>query len=331
METNTQTVRLSECCEFIRGVSFQNGDASTMQKPGFIPFVRAGNISSNVLDLQNDLMWIPEHLTAQQQKFQKGDIAICLSSGSPQVVGKTARLTQDWTGTVGAFCGIIRPLRCVDSEYIGHWFRSPAFINWRNAKARGANIQNLRFQELAELGICLPPLHEQRRIARRLREQLGAVAEARAAVQAQTDALGTMSDAVLRESLSTDNCRRVKFADCLAETKNGIGDKWRGLPVLGATRAGLAAAKEPVGKYPERYKPVIAGTVFYNPMRILLGSIAMNDEGDPPGITSPDYVVMTARTGVLNAWWFYHWFRSRYGSEFIKSMTRGAVRERLFV
>jgi type I restriction enzyme S subunit len=38
---------------------------------------------------------------------------------------------------------------------------------------------------------------------------------------------------------------------------------------------------------------------------------------------------MTAVEGRLSARWFYHWFRSRYGAEFIKSMTRGAVRERL--
>ena len=38
--------------------------------------------------------------------------------------------------------------------------------------------------------------------------------------------------------------------------------------------------------------PSDAGTIFYNPMRILRGSIAMVDEGDETGITSPDYVVL---------------------------------------
>jgi type I restriction enzyme S subunit len=108
-----------------------------------------------------------------------------------------------------------------------------------------------------------------------------------------------------------------------------VADKWRDQPVLGATRAGLAPAKEPVGKQPGRYKPVTAGTIFYNPMRILLGSIAIVDEEDSPGITSPDYVVMRGRKGVLHAVWFYHWFRSPAGAEFIKSLSRGAVRERL--
>lgn len=57
------------------------------------------------------------------------------------------------------------------------------------------------------------------------------------------------------------------------------------------TRSGLAPARERPGKHAERYKPVTAGTVFYNPMRILIGSIAFVDDDDEPGITSPDYVV----------------------------------------
>ena len=70
-------------------------------------------------------------------------------------------------------------------------------------------------------------------------------------------------------------------------------------------------------------------TVFYNPMRILLGSIAFVDEGDEPGITSPDYVVFRTREGVLHPTWFYFWLRSNAGADFIRTLTRGAVRERL--
>jgi type I restriction enzyme, S subunit len=74
---------------------------------------------------------------------------------------------------------------------------------------------------------------------------------------------------------------------------------------------------------------VRVGTIFYNPMRILLQFIAMVDENDAPGITSPDYVVMTAAPGVLHPRWFYDWFRSEEGLAFIRSLSRGAFRERL--
>lgn len=84
-----------------------------------------------------------------------------------------------------------------------------------------------------------------------------------------------------------------------------------------------------MGKNPERYKLVEPGTIFYNPMRILLGSIAYLDEGEEPGITSPDYVVFRTNPGVLHPSWFYCWLRSDDGASFIRGLARGAVRERM--
>ena len=68
--------------------------------------------------------------------------------------------------------------------------------------------------------------------------------------------------------------QKVLLGDVLTEVKAGIGKDWAKYPVMGATRDGLAPAKERPGKSPQRYKPVFPGTIFYNPMRILIGSIA---------------------------------------------------------
>jgi type I restriction enzyme S subunit len=116
---------------------------------------------------------------------------------------------------------------------------------------------------------------------------------------------------------------------CVTEVTEGIGPSWSQYRVLGATREGLADAKEAVGKHPERYKPVTPGTIFYNPMRILIGSIAMLDQGEEPGITSPDYVVLRCREGLLHFKFFYYWLRSTAGADFIRRLARGAVRERM--
>ena len=99
--------------------------------------------------------------------------------------------------------------------------------------------------------------------------------------------------------------------------------------IEGVAKQAKGTVKEAVGKAPERYKPVDPVTVFYNPMRILLGSIAMVDEGDDTGITSPDYVVLKGRLGILDTRWFYYWFRSAKGAHLIESLSRGAVRERI--
>jgi restriction endonuclease S subunit len=123
--------------------------------------------------------------------------------------------------------------------------------------------------------------------------------------------------------------RKIPLSEALVEVSSGVGVAWSNYRVLGATRAGLALAKESVGKSPERYKLVEPGTIFYNPMRIMIGSIAMVDDGEEPGITSPDYVVFRPRPGVLHHRWFYYWLRSKFGEDLIRSLARGAVRERL--
>jgi type I restriction enzyme S subunit len=122
---------------------------------------------------------------------------------------------------------------------------------------------------------------------------------------------------------------KIKLGDVLTEIKGGVGSDWARFPVYGATVDGLAPAKEPPGKNPQKYKPVTPGTIFYNPMRILIGSVAFVDVGDAAGITSPDYVVFRGNEGSVDSYYFYHWLRSPLGHECILSLARGAVRERM--
>lgn len=201
---------------------------------------------------------------------------------------------------------------------------------WKLQKlGSGATFAEISKTLLERFEIPLPPLAEQRRIAGVLREQMAAMEKARAAAQARLEAVKALPAAFIRDSLQRGRKSRQSLGNCLVEIKNGVGANWSKYPVLGATRDGLAPAKEPVGKIPERYKFADPVTVFYNPMRILLGSIAMVDKGDEPGITSPDYVVVKGRAGVLDTRWFYYWFRSTEGAHLIDSLSRGAVRERI--
>ena len=162
-EFNIPKVALGEVCDFVRGVSFDGDDAIDVSKEGYVPILRAGNIGDE-LYIQDDLVWVPEKRVSKEQYFQIGDIAICMASGSPAVLGKTAQLKENFMGSVGAFCGIIRPTKA-DPNYIAYWLKSPTFMAWRDSQANGVNIQNLRPNEVREIEIPLPPLTEQKRIA----------------------------------------------------------------------------------------------------------------------------------------------------------------------
>ncbi len=166
-------------------------------------------------------------------------------------------------------------------------------------------------------------LREQCNLAKALQSQVNAVRIARQAARVQLSELELLPHKLLGQSKCKE---RYLLGDVLVEVKNGIGAKWADFPVLGATRAGLAPAREQPGKHAARYKPVNAGTVFYNPMRILIGSIAFFDDDDEPGITSPDYVVLKGKPGFVDSRWFYYWLRSPWGIKCIQSLARGAVR-----
>jgi len=209
------------------------------------------------------------------------------------------------------------------------FFQSGDYWNQIRSTARGGAQPNVNATLLSSIVLPLPPLDEQNRITAIVNQQMAAVELARAAAEAQLEAVRALPPAYIRESLAKGPLQRMPLSRCLIEVCNGIGNEWTLYRLVGATRAGIAPAKEKVGKKPGRYKLVDQGTIFYNPMRILLGSIAFIDEWDSPGITSPDYVVFKTRTGLLHPRWFYYWLRSPKGEAFIKTLTRGAVRERM--
>jgi len=192
----------------------------------------------------------------------------------------------------------------------------------------GATFAEISKTQLENFIIPLPSLPEQKRIAAILNEQMVAVDKARTAAEAQLEAAIKLQYAYVQETLKLP-LKSYSVSECFTEVSTGVGSTWSEYPVLGATRSGLAPAKDPVGSRPGRYKLADVGTIFYNPMRILIGSIALVDDSDIAGITSPDYVVLKAKEGILHYRWFYHWLRSSHGEHFIKSLARGAVRERI--
>ena len=197
-------------------------------------------------------------------------------------------------------------------------------------QAIGATVPGLSIEHLYNLPISFPSLSEQRRIAAWLTAQVATVEIARTAVEAQKERfLDALLLTAIRQTLGVAGVTIRTVGEVLHEVTKGTGENWADFPIYGATRAGLALAKEPAGKTPWRYKPVEPGTIFYNPMRILIGSIAMLANDVPPGITSPDYVVLKAVHKIMEPLWFYEWLRSLLGAQFISTLARGAVRERL--
>lgn len=180
-------VRVGDLSEQIRGVTYGKEDATKTPVSGHLPVLRAGNITDHGL-FYSDLVYVPAGKVSAKQKLRAGDIVVAASSGSLDVVGKTAPVLADFDGGFGAFCKVLRPNARVEPKYFAQFFKRPEYRKTISSLAAGANINNLRNEHLDELLMPLPPLPEQRRIAAIL-DQADALRAKRREALAQLDSL----------------------------------------------------------------------------------------------------------------------------------------------
>jgi type I restriction enzyme S subunit len=157
-------VRVGDLAEQVRGVSYGKDDASMISLPGYLPVLRAGNITDDGL-VFDDLVFVPAERISSKQRLQRNDVVVAASSGSLDVVGKAAPVLTDFEGGFGAFCKVLRPTDKVYPAYFAHFFKTQDYRRRVSELAAGININNLRNEHLDELRIPLPTFAEQRRIA----------------------------------------------------------------------------------------------------------------------------------------------------------------------
>lgn len=160
-----EKVLVKNIAEQIRGVSYKPTDVSDKSADGFTPIFRANNITSDGLNT-DDLVYVKSDRVSKKQMLKSGDILIAASSGSKSVVGKAVSITHDAEAAFGAFCKVIRPhAEKINPRYLGHFFQSPGYRRRISELAEGANINNIRNEDIDNLEAPLPPLHIQEQIA----------------------------------------------------------------------------------------------------------------------------------------------------------------------
>ena len=175
------TTELGQLIEVLRGVTYKKVDSRLAPKEGLLPLLRATNIG---VDLNFDeLVYVPWELVKDRQLLRRGDLVVAASSGSASVVGKAARLTEDWTGTFGAFCFAIRPLSRSLAGYVAAYFRTTEYRQTASSLSAGVNINNLKRQHIEKLPIRVAPLPEQHRIVEALDSYLSRLDAAQAALE----------------------------------------------------------------------------------------------------------------------------------------------------
>lgn len=275
----TSELLMSKLADFYRGVTFDKADESKNEFPNSIPVLRAGNIQLE-LDTENDLIHIPSTIPSKEQIFRKGDIAICISSGSSHLVGKTAPLRTDFKGTIGGFCGIIRPKNELYGKFLKVWLKGPEFKAFRNADASGSNIQNLQFSKLPKIKIQIPKdLKKLENFLDETSEKLTSVEQMRQAALKQKEAVEALQDALLREVFPFKEGDELpkgwkweKLDKIFEEVKNQVQpyeDEFKTLPFVGLENV-VSHTREYTD---EEYNPPASTCFKFDETNILYGKL----------------------------------------------------------
>lgn len=162
MSNELRIVQLREVCSQIRGVSYNPSDLATELTTQCVTLLRANNIQDRIIF--DDVQYVNRSKVSEKQYIKKGDILICASSGSKNLVGKAVQANENYDACFGAFCKVVRP-KNIDIRYLGCYFKSDTYRSEISRKSRGANINNIKNEDIDSLVIPLPSLERQREIA----------------------------------------------------------------------------------------------------------------------------------------------------------------------
>lgn len=153
---------LGVLADFVRGITFKPTDVTA----DGVGVMRTKNVQGT-LDLA-DVMRVPAALVRRQAQYlQPGDTLVS-SANSWYAVGKACWVPELAEPlAIGGFVTALRPVSPeIDARYLYRWFTAPRTqATLRSFANKTTNISNLNLKRTAELGVPLPQLSEQRRIA----------------------------------------------------------------------------------------------------------------------------------------------------------------------
>jgi type I restriction enzyme, S subunit len=179
MKAGWQVKTLGDVCNFQRGLTYAKSDEVEISNNVVL---RATNIDlkTNLLDF-NELKYINDKVVvADNKKVKKDSLIICTASGSKSHLGKVAYVDDDYGYAFGGFMGMVTTQNELLPKYLFHLMTSEAYKDYIGALSDGANINNLKFDDLKKFQIPFPSIPEQQRIVAILDQAFEGIAKARA-------------------------------------------------------------------------------------------------------------------------------------------------------
>ena len=265
-------VELSEIAEVIRGVTYKKEQAIDAPKEGFLPVLRATNITGSALTF-GALVYVPAGSVSETQQLRTGDVVIASSSGSKEIVGKAGNFaSRNFVGSFGAFCTGLRPSASLSAGYFGFFFQTPSYRKSVSELSSGSNINNLKTSDLASQRFSLPPHAEQTRIVEKLEELLSDLDAGVAELKAAQKKLAQYRQSLLKAAVTGELTSKWRAARALSESDEAENGqkllqrilterraRWEAKQLAKFKEQGKTPPKDWQKKYPEPIQPDTTG------------------------------------------------------------------------
>lgn len=186
---------LGDLTTLISSGSTPKGGSEVYLRQGPVMLIRSQNVRMNTLVL-DDVAYVTDEIDAQmvRSRVKFGDVLLNITGAS---IGRVATFDLEHVeANVNQHVCIIRPRPdALFGRYLSYLISNPEFQLHIDRLQHGGTRQALTFGQIAEFGIPLPPLPEQRRIAAILDKADGLRAKRRVIA----DRLGGMPDALFSE------------------------------------------------------------------------------------------------------------------------------------
>lgn len=290
-----------------------------------IRYLQGFNVRPNTLNLTRTT-WVTHdfHTKNRKSQLREGDLLVVQSGhiGTAAVVPKEAAGSNCHAVIICRFKSEI-----VDPDYASQYLNSSIGQARLRGLHVGSSLPHINTSELGRFKLPLPPLHEQKRLARLWLAWDTAIQKTEQLIVSKERHYSyELSRLVSRGQ--HPHVHVGSFAEEVSARNRG-GNEARVLSVTNSRGFVL-----PEDQFERRvasadlsnYKVVRRGQYAYNPSRINVGSIARLDSWDD-GVLSPMYVVFRVDEAKIDSDYFLHWLNSHEARQRIKNSAQGSVRE----
>ena len=179
-----ETARLGSLGRFSKG----NGGTKEDEVSAGVPYIRYGDIyTSHKYFIMASRAYIEPEKTSQYTPLRFGDILFAGSGETIEEIGKSAVNLIKEPSYSGGDVIIFRPTVRMNAEFTGYATDSPAAQLQKSVMGRGFTVMHIYGNQLKNLQLAIPPIHEQANIVEHISQGTGRIDNAASQAHRQID------------------------------------------------------------------------------------------------------------------------------------------------